>query len=91
MITFAAPYNGGSAITAYKISILSADGETYLEELTYCDASTTEVMTSKRCTIPFDTVRSDPFNLPWGSHIWAKVEAINIMGSSPSSAAGNGA
>jgi|LauGreDrversion4_2_1035121.scaffolds.fasta_scaffold1275250_1 hypothetical protein len=32
-----------------------------------------------------------PFNIPWGSSIWARVEAINVIGQSGFSAAGNGA
>jgi len=91
VITFAAPFNGGAQITAYRVTIRASDDTTYLEDLVNCDASTAEVMTSKRCTIPFDTVRAAPFSLPWGSHIWAKVTAINLMGSSASSVAGNGA
>jgi hypothetical protein len=48
-------------------------------------------MTNKRCTIPFDDLRATPFDLLWGSHIYAKIAAINLMGSSSFSVAGNGA
>ena len=91
MITFSAPFNGGSVITAYKVTILSGDGSTYLEDLNNCDASTTDIMTNKRCTIPFGDLRADPFNLPWGSSVYAKIAAINLMGTSLDSVAGNGA
>jgi len=36
-------------------------------------------------------LRTDPYNLPWGSEIYAKVTAINIYGESLSSSEGNGA
>jgi len=36
-------------------------------------------------------LRSDPFNIEWGSSIHAKVRATNIVGSSDYSAVGNGA
>jgi hypothetical protein len=91
LITFSAPFNGGSVITAYKVTILSGDGSTYLEDLNNCDASTTDIMTNKRCTIPFGDLRADPFNLPWGSSVYAKIAAINLMGTSLDSVAGNGA
>lgn len=64
---------------------------TYSEDLTNCDASTSDILTAKRCTIPFDDLRVAPFELAWGTHVYAKVAAINVMGSSLDSAAGNGA
>ena len=35
-------------------------------------------------------LRSSPFNLPWGSSVFAKIEAYNIYGSSIISDKGNG-
>lgn len=36
-------------------------------------------------------LRSNPFNIAWGSSIHAKVRATNVVGSSAYSADGNGA
>jgi hypothetical protein len=36
-------------------------------------------------------LRSSPFNLAWGSSIYAKVSAINVYGTSIESSEGNGA
>jgi hypothetical protein len=59
--------------------------------LTNCDGTTESLLTLKRCSIPFDTLRTSPFELPWGSSIYVKVAATNIMGVSVTSQAGNGA
>jgi hypothetical protein len=32
-----------------------------------------------------------PFDIPWGSSIWARVQAVNVIGNSEFSEAGNGA
>lgn len=49
----------------------------------------TSTLTS--CTIPVTVFRSTPFDLPWGSSIWAKVIATNLYGDSAQSEEGNGA
>ncbi len=41
--------------------------------------------------MPKSVLRTDPYMLPWGSSIWAKVTAINIYGRSETSEEGNGA
>ena len=43
------------------------------------------------CTIPVVSLKNSPFDLPWGSSIFAKVIAINDYGNSLSSLEGNGA
>jgi hypothetical protein len=47
--------------------------------------------TSTACTIPASILRSTPFNLPWGSEIYAYVIAINSYGDSSESSGGSGA
>jgi hypothetical protein len=37
------------------------------------------------------TLKTTPFEILWGNHIWAKVIAINAYGYSETSEAGNGA
>jgi len=56
-----------------------------------CDGALSAIITVRQCSIPYATLLAAPFNLPWGSSIYAKVSAVNIMGSSVVSAAGNGA
>jgi len=41
--------------------------------------------------VPINTLRTTPYNLPWGSSINAKVTAINKYGNSVESEVGNGA
>lgn len=91
IVIFTAPYNGGSPVSSYKITLRQSDGVTFSEELTYCDGSDSVIKSSKRCEIPFTVFKAEPFNLDWGSSIYAKVSATNIMGESQTSSSGNGA
>jgi hypothetical protein len=43
------------------------------------------------CTIPVTALKAEPFSLPWGSHVFARVRATNKYGSSADSSDGNGA
>ena len=56
-----------------------------------CDGSDALIMAQRVCYVPFLTFKAAPFNLAWGASIYAKVAATNIMGSSLTSSAGNGA
>ena len=49
------------------------------------------MISTSSCTIPTATLRAAPFNLPWGSSIYAKVYATNLYGNSLVSNVGNGA
>jgi hypothetical protein len=49
------------------------------------------VSTAVTCVIPVTVFRSTPYDLPWGSSIYAKVIATNIYGDSLESLEGNGA
>jgi hypothetical protein len=46
---------------------------------------------STSCTIPVTVLRGTPYDLEWGSSIFAKVIATNIYGDSLESEEGNGA
>lgn len=48
-------------------------------------------MISTACTVPTTQLKNAPFNLPWGSSIYAKVTAVNVYGNSLESVEGNGA
>ena len=84
-ITWTAPYNGGSAITAYTVAIRQSDGSTFATESVYCNVSTTT------CTVPISVIQASPYNHSWGTSIYATVLATNVVGSSVESFSGNGA
>ena len=85
-----APFNGGSPLTAYSITIRQSDGLTYSSELGNCNGSNSGVITAASCTIPISTLQASPFNLPWGASVYAKITATNIVGISDLANAGNG-
>jgi len=78
-ISWAAPVNGGSAITSYTVKIRQADEHSFTTESANCNVSTTS------CTVPISILQASPYNLVWGSSIWATVIATNIVGSSSTS------
>jgi hypothetical protein len=91
IVTWTAPYNGATAITAYSITIKTSDGVSYLADEINCNGATPSIIASRSCTIPVGTLTTTPFNLPWGASIYAKVSATNVIGTSTPSVAGNGA
>ena len=46
VISWTAPYNGGSSTTAYSITIQHSDGVTYSEDLVNCDGSDQLIVSS---------------------------------------------
>lgn len=63
----------------------------YSEDLVNCDGSIAAIVTALKCTIPFATLRADPFSLVLGNSVLAKVTATNVYGESAYSVPGNGA
>lgn len=61
---------------------------TYTEDLTDCNRL---ALPTTSCTIPVLTLKTTPFEIPWGDHIWVKVIATNVYGDSLISEAGDGA
>jgi hypothetical protein len=47
-------------------------------------------LTSLTCVIPVATLQAPPYNLAWGSSIYAKIAAVNGVGTSATSSASNG-
>lgn len=47
--------------------------------------------TSTSCSIPVKILSSSPFNLSWGSSVFAKIIATNSYGDSITSSIGSGA
>ena len=62
------------------------------ENKLYCDGiNTLTIINTRLCTIPISVLTAAPYSLPWGSKIWADIQAFNVIGSSSISAVGNGA
>ena len=47
-------------------------------------------MNTRFCSIPLNVLTAQPYNLPWGASVWAKIKARNIIGESAYSEPGNG-
>ena len=75
----------------YKVEIMQAGGSVFTENKADCDGASPSVILAAGCKVPISSLLAAPYNLPWGSSIYAKVTAINIVGSSLASNAGNGA
>jgi hypothetical protein len=91
IFTWIAPDYMGSAITGYHLEIRHYDSVTFSQELTHCDATREPIPSALQCMVPKSYLRTDPYNLPWGSEIWARVTAINVYELSIVSEEGNGA
>lgn len=64
----------------------------YSEEPVSCSGSSNSVFTTRSCLVPIhQTLIVSPYSHPWGASIWAKVNAINVVGESDYSEVGNGA
>lgn len=58
----------------------------------HCDGvNTLTIINTRTCNVPISVLIEEPFNLPWGSSIYANIYAINIIGISGTSSGGNGA
>lgn len=90
-ITWAASQEGGSAITGYQIFIRASDNTNFYEELTYCDGSDSTIIEDSMCNIPKTVLTQSPYNLAWGTSLYARVIAINAVGQSTVSDQGNDA
>lgn len=82
MISWDAPYNGGSDITSYQIFIGESDESTFTYESSMCDGSDASIVSSRSCLIPNIQFTYAPFSLSWGDDVYAKIVATNIKGNS---------
>jgi hypothetical protein len=82
--------DGGSPWTAYTVLIQQSDSA-YSEEISNCDGTQSSIIASATCLVPVSALRTAPFNLDWGTHVYARVIATNVYGSAEASEAGNGA
>jgi hypothetical protein len=80
-LTWAKPYSGGNAISAYIVQFQHGDSSTdFSPELSYCDGSDLAVLETRRCTVPFTVLRAAPFNLSLNQLVAAKIAATNAVG-----------
>jgi hypothetical protein len=92
IVTWSAPTNtGGASVDSYIIKFRTSDGTTYVESEAACDGSNLLIVGQRTCTIPQAQFTTTPFNLAWGSSVYANVIAVNLAGSSVQSLNGNGA
>jgi len=83
IVTWSAPINnGGASVDSYIVKFRTSDGSTYVQSTAACDGSNLLVVGQRTCTIPQAQFTTSPFNLEWGSSIYANIIAVNIAGSS---------
>ena len=90
-ITWTIPHDVSSEVTGYTVLIITSDLASFVEEPINCDGLDLIVHSTTSCSVPIAKLIVEPFNLPWGSSIVAKVRAINVVGASPYSTEGSGA
>ena len=88
IVTWAAPDDAGSPITGFILTFRKSDESTFSPELVNCDMTSSTDVT---CTLPVSVLKAEPFSLPWGASVFAKVVATNAYGNSVESLSGNGA
>jgi 3D (Asp-Asp-Asp) domain-containing protein len=82
VVSWELPFNGGSSINGYTIKVRQVDEITYTSTGSYCDGTTLTVINTRTCQVPISVITASPFDLPWGTSVWATVKAINIIGDS---------
>ena len=90
-VTWTEPATNGAPVESYSIYIRHSDFLSYSLLLDSCDGSDPTIVSEKSCKIPVSYLIVAPFELPWGSSVFAKVLATNSKGSSTLSNGGNGA
>jgi hypothetical protein len=91
LVSWALPYNGGSAVTGFKIQFRHSDGVTFSSYDTTCNGNDQAIKDALSCEVDVTVFRATPYQLPWGSEVYARVAAINIKGQSLYSQEANGA
>ena len=74
VISWDLPYEGGSPVTGYIIKLRHFDEITYTENTIYCDGiNSLTIINTRMCTVPVTVITSEPYNLPWGSSVYANL------------------
>lgn len=90
-ISWFLPYNGGSPVQSYTITILASDGVSWIEDVSTCDGTNADILSARSCTVPISVLRNPPYLLTYGDSVNAKITATNLVGTSEESESGNGA
>ena len=75
----------GSPVTDYLVELRQRDGLTFTADSVNCKSNDPTVLATLSCTIPFSKLITEPYNLPYGSSVFARVTATNIYGTSETS------
>jgi len=62
-----------------------------MQNLQYCNGSSSIVVSANRCLIPIVVLQSSPYNLTIGASVIVRITAVNYYGNSTVSNAANGA
>jgi len=90
-IQWTQPYDGAAQITSYTIVIRQSDLLTYAEAKVDCDGTDYDIVANLECFVPISKLIIEPFSLEWGSSIFVRIIATNVIGDSLTSDSGNGA
>ena len=74
------PYDNEQPITQYVITIQTADGSDWLQELTYCDGSLSELVTGRTCIVPMSVLITAPYNYAFRETVKVRARAYNSYG-----------
>jgi len=87
-ITWSAPAENGSPITAYEIKIRTSNSAVYATTAD-CDGSASAVAAARYCDVLMATLVGAPFSLTQGGAVIATVRAANVVGWSTSASPPN--
>jgi hypothetical protein len=90
-VSWTEPETNGANVLSYIVKVRESDNTSFSQELNGCDGSNQAIIDSLSCVIAVADLTAAPFSLPWGSHVYAVIEAANVKGLSEQSAEGNGA
>lgn len=79
VITWQAPNNDGSPITAYVIDIADVTSTTWSTAAS-CNGADPLVVAALTCTVPMSTLTAAPFNYVFGNVVYVKIAAVNAYG-----------
>ena len=66
-------FERGSPVTDIVVEVRESDGLSYSVETTYCSTSVEGVLQTLSCEVPVSHLVAEPYNIPYGSQIYAKV------------------
>ena len=83
--------NGGLSIDGFRLEIKTSLSSFEIDS-TNCNAEISSlIITSRACTVPVSTLRTEPYNLDDSDSVYAQVTSLNAIGESVTSNEGNGA